>query len=155
SNVTSYAPPPPADVRSFPGSRPEPDPVSSTQGFDRFPYGEWFGLKLTLGPVNVLPSVRAEQDRVVGHWLTAIDPRLIVRHTLFSVERSPVLKGSVGLYHQSPGPGLFDPIRGNPNLGMEAAFQAALGVEQKITRELNVDATAFYARRYDLAVRAN
>jgi TonB family protein len=155
SKVTVRAPPPPAAYRGFPGEAgsQQEDPVTSVSNRDNFPYAEWLEAQLSYGGLKVFPSARLEQYRVSGQWRFAADPRLMLRQELGPAEHRTTLKASVGLYHQAPDPADLRPVTGNPDLGLEAAFQTSAGVEQKITDTLNVDVTGFYNRRYDLVTR--
>src|SRR5205814_942284 len=65
----------------------------------------------------------------------SFDPRLLARFTL---DDATVLKGSLGLYHQSP----VDAWR-VPTLQPEQAIHATVGVERKIIEALNVSAELF------------
>ena len=149
STVTTFVPPAQGDYRGFPGERPDAPPEAVVLNHDAFPYAEWVEAQLSLGGLKLIPGLRAEQYRVSGQWRTTFDPRLTVRQELGPT----VLKGSVGLYHSAPGPGQLETDRGNPDLALEAAFQAALGVEHRFTDTLNVDVTGFYNRRFDLVQR--
>ncbi len=154
ARLTSFSPAPP-DYRGFPGEQADPTLVSQASQHDLFPYAEWAELRLTAGPLKVMPGLRAEQYREVGRWRTDFDPRLIAR-----LERGPEghrseLKGSVGLYHENPPLGLLDAERGNPDLRLQAALQTSLGFEHDFTDVLSLDVTGFYNRRFDLAQRVN
>ncbi|HEY8210860.1 MAG TPA: energy transducer TonB, partial [Myxococcaceae bacterium] len=156
SEVIIRSPPPPISYRGFPGEGITlEDPVTSVINHDNFPYAQWLEAQLTFGDLKLFPSARIEQYRVSGQWRFAADPRLVVRQELGPAEHRTTLKASVGLYHQAPEPGALRPGTGNPDLGLEAAFQTSAGVEQKITDTINVDVTGFYNRRYDLADRTN
>jgi len=153
STLTTFAPAAQNDYRGFPGERPDTDREAVTLKHDAFPYAEWLEGQFSFGRVKVIPGLRAEQYRVQGLWKTDVDPRLVVRTDVGGAPDVTVLKGSVGLYHEAPGPGTLDATTGNPDLPLQAAFQAALGVEHKFTDAINVDVTGFYNRRYDLAQR--
>ena len=156
SEITVRAPPPPAAYRGFPGETVSlEDPVTSVINHDNFPYAEWLEAQLTFGGLKVIPSTRIEQYRVSGLWRFTADPRLVLRQELGPAEHRTTLKASVGLYHQAPDPGALRAETGNPDLGLEAAFQTSAGVEQQITDTVNVDVTGFYNRRYDLVTRTN
>ncbi|HYV45533.1 MAG TPA: energy transducer TonB [Myxococcaceae bacterium] len=154
SGVTLRAPPPPAAYRGFPGEAvSQEDPVTTVTNQDDFPYAEWLEAQLTFGGLKVFSSARIEQYRVSGQWRFAADPRLMLRQELGPADHRTTLKASIGLYHQAPDAAALLPGTGNPNLGLEAAFQTSAGVEQKITDTINVDVTGFYNRRFDLVSR--
>jgi TonB family protein len=142
------------NYRSFPGEQPDPSPTELTGRRDKYDYGEYGELEFNPGGgFHVIPSLRVDQYRVNGHTLPNMDPRLIFRQDLFDKEHRLTLKASVGLYSQLPTAIALDPENGNPNLGLERAFQSSLGAEMRITENINVDVTGFLNRRYDLAVR--
>lgn len=82
------------------------------------------------------------EDRTADTW--SIDPRLTAR---FDVLSGTTLKGAVGIYRQVLNTDAANPDFGNPNLIAERAWQVIGGVEQSLTRNINLDMQAYYTWR--------
>ncbi|MFL5322306.1 MAG: TonB family protein [Myxococcaceae bacterium] len=134
----------------FPGAEPKRDTQKIGRTINSFDGALYLESDLKLHPVTITPGVRATHARVHGHDMDVIDPRLWIRYQI--VENTAV-KGSVGLYSQTPDSSdLENPPFGNPNLKFEHAFQTSLGVEQKVTDNINFDVTGYFNRRYENVV---
>jgi TonB family protein len=155
SAIQSDLPPRSSTYRPFPGEQASADLEQLVQRRWVYDYGYWvegvlnfpFGLRL-------FPGLRGDVYSLQGERRYSVDPRLIARQTLGS-DGKTTLKGSIGLYHEAPPIQFLDPVTGNPQLPLQAAFQTSFGFEQKITSLINVDITGFYTRRYHLAERSN
>ena len=101
-------------------------------------------LKLT-DDLLFIPGARVDYYEIIGD--VTFDPRLTVR---YDVAPEWTLKGGIGLFHQSPGADLTIEGFGNPELGPEAAFHYALGVEWTPLDHLLLDTTVFYKDMFDL-----
>lgn len=114
--------------------------------------------------VRIIPGVRAELTLVsfaedelpTGEIVPArtvqlynFDPRITGR---WDILRGTTLKGAFGIYRQAPTNQLA-PEAGNPNLLPERAFQYIGGIEQRLTRNLNLDVQLYYTDR-DLLVQS-
>jgi TonB family protein len=119
-------------------------------GFGEREEGEaWFGApgiyseaQAELGDWTLIPGARLDtlvlQGGVALAW---VDPRLSARYQLFD---QTVLKGGTGLFSQPPtSRELLPDGDGNPDLGVERAWQSSLGVEQKIGPNWSTELTAF------------
>lgn len=132
---------------SFPGADPKVGKQRVSEQLNTFDGALYAEADFKLGPVTATPGLRASHAFINGQTRAALDPRLWVRWEPF--ERTAV-KGSIGLYTQPPpGASLEPPPFGTPGLKHERAFQASLGVVQKITDVINVDVTGFFNRRYE------
>ena len=150
--------PPLPEYRTFPGA----DPVSvmnavnmtrSMREADWGFYTEW-ELKLT-DRLTVIPGLRIDEFHYAGKTVSGTDPRLIARFKMLDktpIGISTVLKGSIGHYSMAPPSLDADKQIGNPNLGLEKAFQASVGFEHKFSDVVDLEVTGFYNRRYDLVV---
>ncbi len=155
SAISSDLPPRSSTYRSFPGEQASADLEQLTQRRWVYDYGYWvegaihfpFGLKL-------FPGARGDVFALRGQSRYSLDPRLIARQSL-GTDGKTALKGSVGLYHEAPPIQFLDPVTGNPDLPLQAAFQTSFGFERRITNLINVDITGFYTRRFHLAERSN
>jgi TonB family protein len=146
----------PLNFRPFPGESPERPNMVISGSVGEYDYAGWVEGELKLpGRVKVIPGVRVDLYRLLGQTRPSAAPRLIARWDLGAEDRPWTLKGSVGLYNQSPGAVNLDSRFGNPDLSLEKAFQTSLGVEHKFTDAIHVEVTGFYNRRYDLAEGTN
>ena len=111
-----------------------------TNSFDGAAYIEG---DLKAGALTVTPGVRATRSRVGGNTLDAVDPRLWMK---VQAATSTTVKGSVGLFSQLPDAERFQV---SPNLTVERALQASVGIEQRLGRSVTVDFTGYFNRRFD------
>lgn len=138
----------------------EPDPgpfatrplrESSDSGFGFRP--AWY-VEAELTPLDrlrVVPGVRLDFARDSGHADFA--PRLNARYDLIkgvgsdgSVPFQPrtTLKGGVGVYNQPPEFQETDEVFGTPNIDSNHSVHYSLGVEQELTRHVEVSLEGFY-----------
>lgn len=96
--------------------------------------------QLDLQRLHVLAGLRADLWTYYEQVRTSLDPRLTLRYDVLD---SATLKGSVGLYHQSPLPFELAERFGNPDLPLEEGWQYGAGAEVRLTRSLDVDLQAF------------
>jgi len=156
STYTARIPAVPLDYRPFPGEAPEAPDQQYSGLINELDYGFWTEAELRLpGRIKVFPGLRFDYFRLHGYSRFAVDPRLILRKDFGSEARPWTLKAAAGLYHESPGAQSLDPLFGNPDEPLQAAFQSSLGMEHKFTESINLDVTGFFNRRFDLAVPSN
>lgn len=100
--------------------------------------------------LSLVPGIRVDWDS----YLSAIwvDPRFATR---WQVGEGTTLKGAVGIYHQPPPFQTIGPEFGNPELGPEAAVQYAVGIEQRIWKQLHLDLQLYYKDLSDLVVSSD
>ncbi len=113
---------------------------------------QWYPGLFLVARWKPLPSldlrlgVRGEaywfQDRTV--W--TIDPRLSVS---WKIHKQWTLLAAGGLYHQPPGLQEWSEEVGNPNLRLQGAVQAAVGVEYRPLPPLSIRAQVFYNYMFD------
>ena len=103
---------------------------------------------IRIGDLMVVAGTRADLWTYYDQIRTALDPRLSARLDVF---HQVTLKGSLGLYHQTPSP--FELARkfGNPDLPLERGWQASAGAEVQLTRALEIDCQAFGRTAEDMA----
>jgi TonB family protein len=82
------------------------------------------------------------EDRTADTW--SIDPRITAR---LDVLTGTTLKGAVGIYRQQLNTDAANPDFGNPDLVAERAWQLIGGVEQSLTRNINLDMQLYYTWR--------
>lgn len=135
---------------SFPGAEPRTDVQRIGRTVPTFDGAVYLEGDFKFGALTVTPGLRASHAFLSKETRNAFDPRLWVR---FEPWDKTTLKGSIGLYTQPPqATDMEPPPFGTPSLFHEKAFQASLGVAQKITDVINVDITGFYNRRFDNVV---
>ena len=135
---------------SFPGAEPKTEVQRIGRTVPTFDGAVYVEADFKFGPLSVTPGLRASQAFLGQEARNAFDPRLWVR---FEPWDKTSIKGSIGLYTQPPqATDMEPPPFGTPSLTHEKAFQASLGVAQKITDVINVDVTGFYNRRFENVV---
>ncbi len=103
--------------------------------------------------LRVVPGVRVDYARDSGH--ADFSPRLNARYDVFvgrapdpgagvTLARRTTLKGGAGLFAQPPQYQETDPVFGTPNLESNRAIHYALGVEQELTRQVELSVEGFY-----------
>lgn len=101
-----------------------------------------------IGSLMVIAGGRTDLWTYYDQLRPAFDPRLAFR--LDALDHV-VVKGSVGLYHQTASPFELAKKFGNPDLPLEQGWQASLGSEVALTRSLDIDIQAFGRTAYDMA----
>ncbi len=155
-DVTVRAPPPPRPGEPNPGpftTRPSRLTIDSGFGFRPSWYAE-----AELQParrVRVVPGVRLDYARDSGH--ADFSPRINGRYDLVASTDSEedeasarpkrlrtTLKGGVGLFHQPPQFQETDEVFGTPGLYSNRAVHYTLGVEQELSRQVELSVEGFY-----------
>ncbi|MBF5046599.1 TonB family protein [Aggregicoccus sp. 17bor-14] len=130
----------------FPGSAPRGETQTLHESLGGLDGALFVEADLKLGRLTATPGLRANLGRTSGHSPMALDPRLFLR---LQTGEHTALKGSLGLYSQSPDVWQFMRLPyGNPELGYARAFQSSLGVEHHFDDSFSVDVTGFFNRRY-------
>jgi TonB family protein len=152
--VLVRAPRPPRPGEPDPGpfaSRPLRESVES--GFVFRPAWYVEGELTPLERLRVVPGVRVDFTRDSGH--ADFSPRLNARYDLVkgqasepgagvAFKRRTTLKGGAGVYNQPPEFQETDPVFGTPNLRSNRSIHYAFGVEQELTRHIDVSVEGFY-----------
>ena len=101
--------------------------------------------------LRVVPGVRVDYARDSGHADFA--PRIVARYDLVKgadpdhpelQPRRTTLKGGVGVFYQPPQFQETNPVFGTPGLSSNRAIHYSLGVEQEITRQVEISVEGFY-----------
>jgi TonB family protein len=110
----------------------------------------------------ITPGFRIDHASDSGH--TDYSPRLNARYDIVGgpaeADRPPedrrrrtTLKAGVGVYQQPPQLQETNPVFGTPGLSSSRAIQYAVGVEQEITRQIDVSLEAYYKDLQNLVTR--
>lgn len=153
-DVLVRAPPPPVPGEPDPGpfaTRPLQERRNSDVAFRPAWYVE---AELTpLDRLRVVPGARVDFARDSGH--ADFSPRLNARYDLIKgagadpgagipFERRTTLKGGVGVYAQPPEFQETDEVFGTPNLESNRSVHYSVGVEQELTRHIELSVEGFY-----------
>jgi hypothetical protein len=100
---------------------------------------------------KIVPGIRADYARDTSK--VDISPRLSGRYDIVHEFPRTTVKGGVGLFYQPPQFQESDALFGSPNLHSNRAIHYSLGVEQEITRPLEVSLEGFYKNLDQLVAR--
>jgi len=98
---------------------------------------------------RIVPGVRLDYAKDTKAW--DVQPRVVVRQDLTKEFPRTTLKGGIGRFAQPPQPQETNPVFGRTGLVSNVAHHYGFGVEQEITRQLEVSSEAFF-RQYDRRV---
>ncbi len=100
--------------------------------------------------LKLLPGVRTDYVRDASQW--TVDPRLGLRWDFYPSSLRTTLKGGVGVFHKPPE--AYETIRpfGNPDVRSERALHYSLGIEQELSRPLELSVEGFYKDLSNLVV---
>ena len=125
--------------------------VSNSSGFNNRP-GMYTELELTpLKGTRIVPGFRADYANDTDKWDLA--PRVSARQDLHSAFPRTTVKGGFGVFAQPPQFQETDKVFGQLGLRSERAIHYDLGIEQEITRPLEVSVDTFYKQLDDLVVQ--
>jgi len=151
-DVTVRFPPPPRPGEPDPGPFAARPPKESHEKSTVF-RPAWYA-EAELQPTSrlrVIPGVRVDYARDTSHADFA--PRLVARYDLIKgsdanrpdqTARRTTLKGGVGVFYQPPQFQETNPVFGTPGLTSNRAIHYSLGVEQEITRQVDISLEGFY-----------
>jgi TonB family protein len=145
SRVTSYdlKVPNNQDIRT-PIALTDIPPELISRSVDLYGLGAYAELAWDLGPIRVIPALRGDAYFLNGKPRFSVDPRFVIRG---QVAAPTALKAYVGLFHEPPAPELLDNTFGNPDLDLERALHLGVGIEQKLTSNLELDAELYAIER--------
>jgi TonB family protein len=157
--VTVRAPDPPRPGEPDPGPfAARPPREVHTNGFGFRP--GWYG-DVELDPtdrLHVVPGIRVDYARDSGHGDVA--PRIYANYAFVKGpdaahpdRKKTVLKGGAGIYYQPPQFQETDEVFGSIGLFSNKAIHYAVGVEQGLTRQVEVSVEGFYKDLSQLVAR--
>lgn len=95
---------------------------------------------------RIVPGMRLDYTRENRSW--DLQPRVVARQDLTNEFPRTTLKGGIGRFANPPQPQDTNPVFGTPGTRSIIANHYGLGVEQEITRQVEVSSEGFY-RQYD------
>lgn len=130
-------------------------PIQQTKDKDTAFRPAWYA-EAELQPterLRLVPGIRVDYARDSGH--ADFSPRINGRYDLIKSEganpasgasfvRRTTLKGGAGVFHQPPEFQETDPVFGTPNLESNRSYHYAFGLEQELTRQIDVSLEGFY-----------
>jgi TonB family protein len=123
-------------------------PELLSRSVDEYGLGTYVELAWDLGNVRVIPGLRGDSYFLNGKPRFSVDPRLVVR---WQATAPTAFKAYAGLFHEPPPPEALDNTFGNPDLELERAIHVGVGIEQQLTRNIEVDAEVYTIQRDNLA----
>lgn len=150
--VRAPRPPRPGEPDSGPfATRPLRETQDSGFGFRP----AWY-VEAELNPLDrlrVVPGARLDFARDSGH--ADFSPRINARYDLvkgaggdpgagIAFQRRTTVKGGVGVFDQPPEFQETDPVFGTPNIKSNRSIHYSLGVEQELTRHIELSVEGFY-----------
>jgi hypothetical protein len=91
---------------------------------------------------RIVPGIRLDWSSSTKTWDAS--PRLNVRQELTRGFPRTTLKGGVGLFYQPPQPLETDPVFGQRGLSSNRAVHSDVGVDQELTRQIDLSVDVFY-----------
>ena len=162
--ATVRFPQPPQPGEPDPGpyaSRPPLETTSEGTAFRPAWYVE--GELQATHKLRIVPGLRLDYARDSGH--ADLSPRINARYDIVSATDEgaeagagqsrlrTTAKGGVGLYHQPPDFQETDTVFGTPNLYSNRSVHYSLGLEQELSRHLELSVEGFYKDMMRLVVR--
>jgi hypothetical protein len=162
-DVLVRAPEPPRPGEPAPGPFAT-RPLQETQDSDVAFRPAWY-LEAELSPLDrlrVVPGARVDFARDSGH--ADFSPRINARYDLVKgvagdpaagmpFQRRTTLKGGVGVFTQPPEFQETDDVFGTPNIDSNRSVHYSLGVEQELTRQIDLGVEGFYKDLTDQVAR--
>lgn len=155
-------PPPPRPGEPDPGPYSTRPPLESTVNMNAFRPGWYAEAELRPSPRwLIIPGVRLDHTRDSGQ--TDFSPRLVARYDLVQPasadepgsenRRRTTLKAGIGVFYEPPQFQETDEVFGTPGLESNRAIHYALGVEQELTRQVELSLEGFYKDLDQLVAR--
>lgn len=99
---------------------------------------------------RIVPGIRADYDNLTKRG--AVSPRFNARYDLVHEYPRTTLKTGIGVFHQPPAPQQAIAPLGTPGLLPNRAIHYAVGVEQELTRQLEISVEGFYKQMDELVI---
>lgn len=112
-------------------------------------------VEMELAPTSrakLVPGVRLDYQDLNERF--TVSPRVNGRYDIVQGFPRTTVKGGIGVFHQPPQFQEVIPPLGNPELDSTRALHYALGVEQELTRNIELSAEGFYKQLDSLVIGA-
>ncbi len=152
ADVSVLAPQPPTPGEPDPGPFASRPPIASEQEVTVYRPAAYVELELTpYDRLKLVPGLRVDYAKDIEKW--DLSPRLNSRYALIQGFPKTTVKGGVGLFHRPPNFNESRPPFGNYGLRSNRSTHYSLGVEQDLTKKIDVSVEGFY-KKQDLLVGA-
>jgi TonB family protein len=153
-HVSAVLPPPPTPGQPPGGPFLSQPPVSEDTYGAGYRPGFYDELELTPWKgTRIVPGIRLDYASDTKKWDVA--PRVLVRQDLTTGFPRTTVKAAAGIYYQPPQFQESDPVFGQPGVVSDRAIEYDLGLEQEITRYVDVSFDGFYKALDQLIVSGN
>lgn len=150
-DVAVKAPPIPVDGQNTGPFFARRANLLTTKG-TRYRPGAYAMLELSpMRGVRLLPSVRGDYSSELKEW--TVSPRFAARVDLHAAYPRTTAKGGIGVYRQPPQPAESVPPFGTPTLTSNRAIHYSVGLEQELSRHVEVSGEGFYKDLDNLVVQ--
>ena len=151
-DVSVRAPPPPRPGEPPPGPFGSRPPLTATDTDSLYRPALYDEVELTpFRSTRIVPGARLDYAKDTRTW--DLQPRVIVRQDLHSAYPRTTLKGGAGRFTQPPQPQETNSVFGLPNLVSNRATHYGLGVEQELTKNVEISMEGFYRQLDRLVVQ--
>jgi TonB family protein len=146
-------PPPPRPGEPDPGPFASRPPLNMSTKDNFWRPGAYLEAEITPDERSrIVPGIRADYSHDTGKY--DFSPRISARYDIVHDFPRTTIKGGVGLFYQPPQPQETSPVFGSPgHLTSNRAIHYSLGVEQDITRPVEVSLEGFYKDLEHLVAR--
>lgn len=100
---------------------------------------------------RIVSGFRADYNKQIGKW--AASPRFNARYNIFHGFPRTTVKGGIGLFQQPPSPQETSRSFGSRTIRANRAVHYALGVEQELTKKIEISFEGFYKQLDSLVSR--
>ncbi len=137
------APTPPRPGEPDPGPFTGRPPLVQTESSAIYQPAAFAELELQPSErLRLVPGFRVDYAREIKSWDAS--PRFNGRYAVRTQFPKTSVKGGVGVFHQPPQPQDSSRVFGSPSVKSSRALHYALGVEQELTRQVEVSVEGFY-----------
>lgn len=165
-DVTVRAPPPPRPGEPDPGPFATRPPRETKQSLVAYRPAWYLEGEVTPSRrLRIVPGLRIDYARDSGH--SDLSPRINARYDLISPtdgedeasfagrrKLRTTVKGGIGVFHQPPQFQETDEVFGTPGLVSNRSIHYSVGVEQELTRQIEVGVEGYYKDLSELVSRA-
>jgi TonB family protein len=150
TDVRVVAPPIPQDGEPSPGPFATRPPLTAESTDDVYRPAAYLELELTpYRRFKLVPGLRVDYAKDIERW--DVSPRVNGRYVLVEGFPQTTMKGGLGIYQRPPEFQETFPPFGTKGLRSNRSIHYSLGVEQDITRKIDISVEGFY-KKLDLLV---